>query len=81
MIVAAYPVRGLDIGAAEAIHRILLEQKKRGAAILLVSEELDELFTMADRVGVLCEGEMMAIKSIEDTTYEEIGKLMAGERL
>ena len=81
LIVAAYPVRGLDIGAAEAIHRILLEQKKRGAAILLVSEELDELFTMADRVGVLCEGEMMAIKSIEDTTYEEIGKLMAGERL
>lgn len=81
LIVAAYPVRGLDIGATEAIHQILLEQKKRGAAILLVSEELDELFAMADRVGVLCEGEMMAIKSIEDTNYEEIGKLMAGERL
>lgn len=81
LIVAAYPVRGLDIGATEAIHQILLEQKKRGAAVLLVSEELDELFTMADRIGVLCEGEMMAVKAVEDTNYEEIGKLMAGERL
>ncbi len=81
LIVAAYPVRGLDIGATEAIHQILLAQKERGAAILLVSEELDEIVEMCDRVGVLCEGEMMAVKEVKDTTYEELGKLMAGERL
>lgn len=81
LIVAAYPVRGLDIGATEAIHQILLEQKQKGAAILLVSEELDEIFKMADRVGVLCDGKMMAVKNTKDTDYEEIGKLMAGEQL
>lgn len=79
VIVAAYPIRGLDIGAAEVINQILLEQKARGAAILLISEELDEIFHTCDRVGVLCDGELVGIKDIEDTNYEEIGKMMSGE--
>lgn len=79
LIIAAYPVRGLDIGATEEINRILLEQKKRGACILLISEELDEIFSMADRIGVLCGGKLMGVRENGRTDYEEIGRLMSGE--
>lgn len=79
VIVAAYPVRGLDIGAAEAINEILMKEKERGAAILLISEELDEIFDMCDRVGVLCDGKLMGVKDVKNTNYEEIGRMMSGE--
>ncbi|MCI6017912.1 MAG: ABC transporter ATP-binding protein [Clostridiales bacterium] len=78
LIIAAYPVRGLDIGATEAIHKILMQQRERGAAILLVSEDLDEIFEMADRVGVMYSGKMMGILDVNKTDYVEIGKLMVG---
>lgn len=81
LLVASYPVRGLDIGATEAIHKILLEESEKGTAILLVSEELDELFQMADRIGVMCDGNMMAIINREDADYDTIGRLMSGETL
>lgn len=78
-IIAAYPSRGLDMGAAETVHEILLEQCKKGVAVLMISEELDELFRMADRIGVLCDGEMMAILDRKDADYNVVGKLMSGE--
>ena len=81
LLVASYPVRGLDIGATEAIHKILLEESKKGTAILLVSEELDELFQMADRIGVMCDGNMMAVLDREKADYDTIGRLMSGEAL
>ena len=81
LLVASYPVRGLDIGATEAIHKILLEESKKGTAILLVSEELDELFQMADRIGVMCDGNMMAVLDRESADYDTIGRLMSGEAL
>lgn len=81
LLIAAYPVRGLDIGATEAIHDILFEQCKKGVAVLLISEELDELFQMADRIGVLCDGEMMAVLPREEADYDTVGRLMSGERL
>ena len=80
LLIAVYPSRGLDIGAAEAIHEILLEQCKKGVAVLLVSEELDELFQMADRIGVLCSGKLMATLEKKDADYDTIGRLMSGER-
>ena len=80
LLIAVYPSRGLDIGAAEAIHEILLEQCKKGVAVLLVSEELDELFQMADRIGVLCSGELMATLEKKEVDYDTIGRLMSGER-
>lgn len=80
LLVASYPVRGLDIGATEAIHKILLEESEKGTAILLVSEELDELFQMADRIGVMCDGSMTAILDREQADYETIGRLMSGEK-
>ncbi len=80
LLIAVYPSRGLDIGAAEAIHEILLEQCKKGVAVLLVSEELDELFQMADRIGVLCSGKLMATLEKKEADYDTIGRLMSGER-
>ncbi|MDF2653752.1 MAG: heme transporter ATP-binding protein [Bacillota bacterium] len=79
LIIAAYPVRGLDIGATAAIHRTLLEQRNRGACVLLISEELDEIFELSDRVAVLCGGKLMGIRNTSETDYEEIGRLMSGE--
>lgn len=79
LIIAAYPVRGLDIGAAESIHRILMEQRERGACILLISEELDEIFELTDRIGVLCDGSLMGIQDTDKTDYEEIGRMMSGQ--
>lgn len=80
LIIAAYPVRGLDIGAAEAIREILVEESQRGTAVLLISEELEEIFKLCDRTGVLCDGEMMGIRKISETDFNEIGKLMSGEK-
>ncbi len=79
LIVAIYPVRGLDIGAAEAIHQVFLSQKKDGCAILLISEDLDEIFAIADRIAVLCEGRIVGLLRREEATYERVGRLMLGE--
>ena len=79
LLIAVYPSRGLDIGAAEAIHEILLEQCRKGVAVLLISEELDELFQMSDRIGVLCSGEMLAVIDRKEADYDTIGRLMSGE--
>ncbi|MDO4939067.1 MAG: ABC transporter ATP-binding protein [Lachnospiraceae bacterium] len=81
VIIAAYPSRGLDMGAAETVRDILLDQCRKGVAVLLVSEELDELFQMSDRIGVLCSGEMLAVMDRDKADYETLGRLMSGERL
>ena len=81
LLVASYPVRGLDIGATEAIHKILLEESEKGTAILLISEELDEIFQLSDRIGVMCDGNMMAILDREEADYDTVGRLMSGETL
>ncbi len=78
LIIAAYPVRGLDINAAEEVHRILLEQKARKAAILLISEDLEEIFEISDRIAVLFKGEITGILESKTATYEQVGRLMVG---
>ena len=80
VMVAAHPTRGLDVGATEAVHRLLLEQRAQGAAILLISEDLDELLALADRIAVMYEGEIMGIVSADDVDLGEIGLMMAGSR-
>lgn len=80
LIIACYPVRGLDIGAADSIRQILLEQSQKGVSVVFISEELEEIFHMCDRVGVLCDGELIGIRSIEETDYMEIGRMMSGEK-
>ncbi len=78
VLVAAQPTRGLDIGATEYVHQRLLEQRDAGKAILLISEELDEIFKVADRVAVIYEGRIMDILPIAEATPEKLGLLMAG---
>ncbi|HEX3032327.1 MAG TPA: ABC transporter ATP-binding protein [Bacillota bacterium] len=81
LIVAVYPVRGLDIGAINAIHTLLLEARSEGRAVLLISEELEELFFLSDKLAVLHEGEIMGIRSVQETNIEEVGLMMAGQNM
>lgn len=79
LLIAMHPVRGLDIGATEYIHDALLKERERGAAILLVSTELDELIALSDRVAVIYEGEIMGIVP-PDIDISQLGLMMAGEK-
>lgn len=78
VIVAAYPTRGLDVGATENVRRILVEERNQGAAILLISEDLDEIFALADRIAVLFEGSIIGEMDAADATLEKVGLMMAG---
>lgn len=77
-LIAAQPTRGLDIGAMEYVHLQLLEQREEGTATLLISEDLDEILALSDRIAVIFEGEIMAIVDRKDATPERLGLLMAG---
>jgi len=78
LLVAAYPSRGLDVGATEAVRRRLLEQRDAGRAVLLISEDLEELLTIADRITVLYEGRVMGIIPSDTADIETLGLMMAG---
>ncbi len=78
VLVASYPTRGLDIGATEAVRKILLAERNAGAAILLISEELDEIFGISDTIIVLYEGEIMGVLPAESANRQEVGLMMAG---
>jgi simple sugar transport system ATP-binding protein len=80
LLVAVYPTRGLDVGAVEAVRTSVLEQRAQGTAILLISEDLEELITISDRIAVLHGGEVMGIVKPAEIDVEEIGLMMAGER-
>jgi simple sugar transport system ATP-binding protein len=77
-IVAAQPTRGLDIGASEYVHEQLLDQRKKGTAILLISEDLDEILALADRIAVIYEGKIMDVLPRKTAVKEDLGLLMAG---
>jgi ABC-type uncharacterized transport system ATPase subunit len=77
-IIAAQPTRGLDIGATEYVHDQLLQQRAEGTAILLISEDLDEILAMSDRIAVIYEGQIMGIVKRGEATPEQLGLLMAG---
>ena len=79
VIIAMHPVWGLDVGAAEFVHERLVQESERGAGILLISEDLDELFELSDRIMVICRGEIMGVADDPcAVTKEEIGLMMAG---
>lgn len=78
VLVAAQPTRGVDIGATEYIHQRLLDQRAVGTATLLISEDLDEILALSDRIMVLYEGRVMSIVQRDETDVEELGLLMAG---
>lgn len=78
VLVAAQPTRGVDIGAAEYIHKRLIEQRDQNTAILMISEDLDEVFGVSDRIAVMYEGEVMGIVDPKTATREQVGLMMAG---
>lgn len=78
LLIASQPTRGLDVGSIEYIHSRILEKRDEGCAILLVSPELDEILSLADRIAVMFEGKVVAILPAEEATRERLGLLMAG---
>jgi len=81
LLVAVHPTRGLDVGATEFVHQRLLEQRAEGTAILLISEDLDEVLTLSDRVAVLYEGEIMGLLPAAEAEIATVGLMMAGKRM
>jgi simple sugar transport system ATP-binding protein len=79
MMLAVQPTRGLDVGAIEGVHRLLLTQREAGAAILLISEELEELLSLSDRTLVIYEGRIMG--EVREADLETIGMMMTGTTL
>ena len=79
LLIAAQPTRGVDIGATEYIHGQLLRQRSEGLATLLISEDLDEVKAMSDRIVVLFGGEIMGIVNSDEVTIAQLGLMMAGE--
>ncbi|HHU31448.1 MAG TPA: ABC transporter ATP-binding protein [Clostridia bacterium] len=81
LLIAMHPTRGLDIGAMEYVHRRIIDERDRGAAVLLVSTELDEVLSLSDRIAVLYEGEIMGVVENDDkVNIEELGLMMAGSK-
>jgi simple sugar transport system ATP-binding protein len=80
VVIASQPTRGLDVGATEYVHQRILEERERGAAVLLISEDLDEIFALSDRIVVLFEGEVMGEAAVEEASREQIGLWMSGVR-
>jgi len=80
VLIAAQPTWGVDVGASAQIRQALIDLRDRGVAVLVVSEELDELMEICDRLAVIAQGRLSEPKSVHATTAEEIGLLMAGAR-
>jgi simple sugar transport system ATP-binding protein len=78
VLIASQPTRGLDVGATEYVRNRLLEERARGTAIVLLSEDLDEVLALSDRIAVIYEGRIMGVVPSAEATPEKIGLLMAG---
>ncbi len=78
VLLADQPTRGLDVAAAQFVHQKFLELRKSGRAVLLISEDLEELFTLSDRIAVMYEGRINGMMPIEEATVQKVGLLMAG---
>jgi len=77
-LIASQPSRGLDVGSTEYVRRRILEQKRKGAGVLLISEDLDEILNLSDRIAVIYKGEIMDIMDVDKADIEHLGLLMAG---
>jgi len=81
LLIAAQPTRGVDVGSIEFIHKTIVAQRDSGAAVLLVSAELDEVMSLADRIAVMYHGQIVAVVQADQATREDLGLLMAGAKL
>jgi simple sugar transport system ATP-binding protein len=80
LLVAVHPTRGLDVGATEAVRKLLLEERDRGTGVLLISEDLDELLEVSDHIAVMYEGRMVGVMPAAEAEVDRIGLMMAGEQ-
>lgn len=78
LLIAAQPTRGLDVGSIEFIHKQIVRMRDEGMAVLLVSTELDEIFSLSDRIAVIYTGHIIDVLSIDEADREKVGLLMAG---
>ncbi len=78
VLIASQPTRGLDVGATEYVRKRLLEERDKGTAIVLLSEDLDEVLALSDRIAVIYEGGIRGIVPSAEATPEKLGLLMAG---
>ncbi len=81
LLIAAQPTRGVDVGSIEFIHKTIVAERDRGAAVLVVSAELDEVMSLSDRIAVMYHGKIVAIVPAAEATREDLGLLMAGAQL
>jgi ABC-type uncharacterized transport system ATPase subunit len=81
LMIAVHPTRGLDVGATEAVHKLLMTQREAGAALLLISEDLDELLSLSDRLAVIYEGRIIGEMPAEGADIHVIGLMMAGTKV
>lgn len=79
LLIAAHPTWGVDVGAAAAIHRALIALRDAGAAILVISEDLEELFHVSDRIAALCSGKLSPQRATADSSMIEVGRWMTGQ--
>jgi len=80
LMIFVQPTRGVDIGAIENIHKMIIEQRDKGKAILLISLELDEIMNVADTIGVIYNGQLQKIASRDSLTINEVGEYMMGAK-
>jgi general nucleoside transport system ATP-binding protein len=81
LMIAVHPTRGLDVGATESVHHIIINQRDAGAAILLISEDLDELLSLTDRLAVIYEGQLVGEIPTKDAEIHTVGLMMAGTKV
>jgi len=80
VLIAAYPTRGLDIGATEYVHSMLFKAREQGMGVVVISEDLEEIQKLSDRVAVFYDGHIMDILPVEEVNEHKLGMLMAGMR-
>lgn len=78
VLIAAYPTRGLDVSATQFVRKMIVQRRDEGGAVLLISADLDEIFSVCDRIVVLFEGKIVADKKADETRFDEIGLYMTG---
>jgi len=79
LLVASHPTWGVDVGSAVAIHEALVKLRDEGAAVLLISEDLDELFQLCGRMGAICAGKLSPLVPTSELSIEKLGQWMAGD--
>ena len=78
LLIASQPTRGLDVGSIEFIHHQIVNARDKGAAVLLISAELDEILSLSDRIAVMYKGRILDTVPAKGATREQLGLLMAG---